>query len=296
MKYLLIVFCLIFSGLSWASSSKSTQADGTTQASLKDLSDGFDDRQPSDIILEGGKDNQQNTFGNLSVDLGLSNGDLLFVNGQSSKYKDQTTGEISTTRGFGLGYTFNPDDPLSITPSYQNWGARSDLATNSLLLDFTWNLADWTLGIQPELKTITWETTANSKVRTTLGGLNAHIDYLGVKNFDFQIFAGGMNDGNQKFQNFLYSGYITDSAMALESGLVKNYAGIGLIYHLLKWTLGANAQNTTYIVDTIKSKSWSGFVKYQITKAWSLGYTYTHIDTQDNPSTYSNALRVGYTW
>jgi hypothetical protein len=296
-KWIVVFLCLVVSTPVWASAAKPSPSDDSVSPAAA-ADDAFRLREPSDLFLEGGKDSAQNAFGSVNVDLGLENGDLLFFNASASRDKDPTTEQTSTVHGFGLGYTFDPDDLLSFTPSFQNWGARSDLVSNSLLFDVSWNPKDWTLGLQPEIKTLTWATTlpGQEKVRTTMGGLNFHIDYFGVKHFDFQLFGGGWNTGRQRFQNFLYSGYITDSAQALESGLIKNYGGLGVTYHLFQWTLGVNAQSTTYIVDDIKAKSWSGSAKYDVTKAWSLGYIYTHIDTDGNPSTSSNALRLGYTW
>lgn len=230
--------------------------------------------EPADnsVRFELGRDSDGGTFGNLGADFLLNDG-LLFVNGGSNRVKRASSGETSITRHFGFGYTFDPFGFFSFTPSVDVWGARTDLASRSLLLDGTFNLQDWSLGLELEGKSLTWTVAdpTTRKVRTGAVGASIHVDYVGFKNWQLQFRAGGTSYGGEKFENFVYSYYLTDSAFAASSGLVKNYLSFGLNRKFNSWTVGANYRATNYVVGGARSKSVGVEAGYAINKSWTLG-------------------------
>lgn len=254
---------------------------------------------PSSVSVNLGRDNANGSFGGLDAEIGFSNGDAVFAGGSTSKYKESVAGGGGTaTRSYYLGYAFNPDGRWSLTPSLDVWGARSDLTTRSVLVEVGFNPRDWSLSVQPEFKSLVWASADNPKEKKRSGafGLHAHAEYLGFEDWSFELRAGSTNYGGQKFDQFLYSYYISDSAFAQSSGLVKTYAGLAVRYRLQNWQMSLKARKSSYLVGSTTSTSVAGGLKWRFHPSWRAGYELSSSKSSDSSPVSSNTLSLSFEW
>lgn len=290
MRLILVVFLMIGLG-HWPLVTKAqTIAPAESEKSVK---------PPSSIFLEFGSGDNHTSFGTLGLDFGLSSGHIITFNFSSQKIEEPATKEESTTRSFAASFIYDPYGDWAVTPSFERWGARSDLTSNSLLVDATRNLENWSFGFRPEFKSLIW-TSANApdeKKRTGALGLHLHADYFGLKNWTFYTRFGGLNYGNKRFNDFIYGYYVTDSAFAQSTGLVKSYFTLGVAYRLKKLLLGLSSQSTRYVVGNIESISGTLEAKYDLSKSWTIGINSTVYKTKENDTrSRSSALNLSYSW
>lgn len=252
----------------------------------------------SSVQLTAGRDKTGGSFADLSGGISLKNGDTLNLNGATNRVESEASGETSNTRSFSFAYSFHPDGDWSLTPSVHVWGARSDLTTRSFLLDYTMNFSMWSFGVQPELKSLMWASTddPDEKKRTGAAGLHVHVDYFGVKRWLLSIHGGSLNYGGERFDQFLDSYVVTDSAFAQSSGLVKSYGGLAVSYRWQDWDFTLNLQKTTYLVggETGNSAALEG--KYRINWSWAVGLEHSSSKVEGGPPTNTNALSAAYSW
>ena len=253
---------------------------------------------PSSVSVSFGRDNANGSFGGLDAEIGFAGGDAIFAGGSTNKYKDSVTGEASGTRSYYLGYSLNPDGRWSFTPSLDVWGARSDLTTRSVLVEVGLNLTDWSFSIQPEFKSLLWASADNPKEKKRSGafGLHAHVEYLGVEDWSFEVRAGSTNYGGQKFDQFLYSYYISDSAFAQSSGLAKNYAGAAIKYRLTNWQMSLRARKSSYLVGSTTSTTVTAGIKWRFHPSWRGGYEVSSSKSSESSPVSSNSVSLSFEW
>jgi hypothetical protein len=256
----------------------------------------------SSVALEVGRDNNGGTLGGLSAEFALRKDDYFSLHAATSQVKDHVTGEKSSVRSFGLGYTFGSQALFSFTPSLEVWGGRSDLQTRSFLLDVTVNLQDWSFGLQPEFKSLTWATapttgtTKAKPTRTGAGGARAHVDYYGINHWTFGVFGGALNYGGERFDNFYYSYLMTDAAITQSSGLVKSYVGASISAHYGDWTIGVHTARSTYLVGNVAANSVGLDVKYELSRNWTLGYGISSSKAEESPAVVTNVANIAFNW
>ncbi len=256
-----------------------------------------DEAPTSEARLSAGADNADGRFGRLALDLGLPNQDRLHGSASSSRIESRSQSEESSpSRRFEVGYTLNPEEDWAFDIGAEVWGAKSELSSRSLWLDVTRNFIDWSVGIQPESKTLKWVTTQSRQVRTRAFGLHAHVDYFGFRNWQFGLNAGSYNYGGQEFEDFLYSYLISDSAFALSSGLVKSYWSTSASFTKAPLTYRLSLQNSTYVVEGVKSKGLGFDLEWAVTSNWGLGYNLNTSKTENSPSVTAHSLEVSFAW
>lgn len=263
----------------------------THAASAKETS------RDSSVSVEIGRDSTNSTFGSATLDLAVAGGNILGLTVGTNQTRDPATGTRTVSREFGVHFVIHPDRKFSFTPAFDAWGARTDLSSRSLRLDATMNLENWSFGLEPEGRTLLWTTRFQRvrQIRTGAAGLNAHVAYVGLDRWMLQARAGTMNFGGERFRDFVYSYYVTDSAFAGTSGLVKNYVALRASWEFFRdWTLGVDLRRSTYILDGSRSTGFGADVRYAFHPSWLAACRFGTSQVERRQALRSHSLAMTY--
>lgn len=255
----------------------------------------FDDPQiPHSISIEAGGSSSNSRSLFLDLDYGLNSGARLGAGvGGTRLISEQGTLNTISSR---VSYQSDPLEEWSFGASFENWGARNKLMTNSFKVNVTWAPDVWEFILEPEAKVINWFTPYedNKRYQSTAGGLHARVSFFGVSKLRLSLSSGGYRY-THSIDKIFDSGYFYEEALDLAASFPKNYFGFDASYSFSGWSLGSGFIITRY--EYQETLSQTGFLRSNIdlSKSISVGAEAGRTTSEGSNSTYGS-LSLSYKW
>lgn len=252
-----------------------------------------DPRLSSRVTLDLGRSSSDTQRAGLDADVGLSNLGRLQLGIGRSRFKNSTS-ELQTT-SFRAGYQSDPLEEWSFGGSFENWGTRDKLTTNTLRGLAVWSPSDWEFGLEPEVKTIQWTVVnRNRRIQASGSGLTVRVGYYGVKSLSLGISASGYQY-SERMDTILESGYFYDEALDLAAGFPKSVVGANAGYRVDWFSFGLNASVVRYQFVEENSRSASLRLSADLSKSWGVSIEGGQ-SRSDTSTTNFSSIAFSYLW
>ena len=254
------------------------------------------DTYTTNISVEVGKDEQNNTNSLVSADMGLSNSKRIFFGVGKSKIPSGAD-TIDSNLAF-VGLSKKHSDDWKLTGSLEYSGLRNAYTMFSTSAGVRYNQNNYYLELVPAIRSISLTTTTNKHLIISSGALGLKTGvYLG-DHFRLSGSAYSYNYSRDVRQSasFTSSRFFNVETLLLSSGLLKKYYNLetGLDFYSFSVSLGKNSSVSA--IDNSNSDYIYSVVDYSITGAWRVSILFgEYLNTPADQNNYSS-LTVSYSF